>query len=307
MRPSTLGFATDPAARPVPTARPRVWAQLWRDIPTLVAAAAFLGIVLMAVAAPVLTPYPYDRQNLEGALHGPDRTHWLGTDNYGRDVFSRVAYGARISLAVGAVAVTAEATIGALWGTIAGLYGGRLDAWMMRVVDLLIAFPALLLAILITGIFGRSLVNVVIALVLTAWPGIARLVRSQVVVLREREFVEAARAGGATSSRVVRRHLLPNVVHLVIARATLDASVIILLEATLSFVGLGVQPPQPSWGLMINEAFGYLRSTPYLLVAPAVFLSLTVISLNILGESLTVALDPRRRRSRLARGAATPS
>ncbi|MDR7481162.1 MAG: ABC transporter permease [Armatimonadota bacterium] len=299
MRPSTLGFATSAAGRSGPTARPRVWSPFRRDVPTLAAAAALLLIVAMAVTAPVITPYTYDRQNLEGALQGPSPTHWLGTDNYGRDVFSRVAYGARISLAVGAVAVTAEATIGALWGMVAGLYGGRLDAWMMRVVDLLIAFPALLLAILITGIFGRSMVNVVLALVLTAWPGIARLVRSHAVVLREREFVEAARAAGATPGRVVRRHLLPNVVHLVIARATLDASVIILLEATLSFVGLGVQPPQPSWGLMINEAFGYLRSTPYLLVAPAVFLSLTVISLNILGEALTVALDPRRRRSRL--------
>jgi ABC-type dipeptide/oligopeptide/nickel transport system permease subunit len=299
MRPSTLGFATSAAARPVPTARPRAWTQFLRDVPTMAAAVALLAIVVMAVAAPVVAPYAYDRQNLEGALQGPGRAHWLGTDNYGRDVFSRVAHGARISLAVGAVAVTAEATIGALWGVVAGLYGGRLDAWMMRVVDLLIAFPALLLAILITGIFGRSLVNVILALVLTAWPGIARLVRSQVVVLREREFVEAARAAGATSGRVVRRHLLPNVVHLVIARATLDASVIILLEATLSFVGLGVQPPQPSWGLMINEAFGYLRSAPFLLAAPAVFLSLTVISLNVLGESLTVALDPRRRRSRL--------
>jgi len=296
MRSSTLEFATEAVAVVAVPRRAGLLARVRRDAPTVSAVICLAGIVLMALAAPVLTPYAYDQQNLEGALQRPGRAHLLGTDNFGRDVLARIAFGARISLTVGAAAVAAEALIGALWGTVAGLNGGRVDAWMMRVVDLLIAFPALLLAILITGIFGRSLVNVVIALVLTAWPGIARLVRSQVMVLREREFVEAARAAGATSWRVVRWHLLPNVLHLVVARGTLDASVIILLEATLSFVGLGVQPPTPSWGLMINEAFGYLRSASYLLVAPAAFLSLTVVALNLLGEALTDALDPRQRR-----------
>lgn len=252
-------------------------------------------IIIMALAAPVLTSYRYDAQNLEQGLRRPNREHLLGTDQFGRDLFTRVAYGARISLAVGAIAVVAETTIGALWGTTAGLYGGTVDALMMRVVDLFIAFPALLLALLVTGLFGPSLVNIVIALVLTAWPGIARLVRSQVVVLREREFVEAARAAGATTAWIIRRHLLRNVMHLVIARGTLDAGMIILLEATLSFVGVGVQPPRPSWGLMIQEAFGYLRSAPHLILGPSVFLSLTVVSLNLLGESLVDQFDPRRR------------
>lgn len=259
-------------------------------------ATLYMGvIVLMALAAPVLTPYTYHEQDLEQGLRRPDREHLLGTDQFGRDLFTRIAYGARISLAVGAIAVAAEATIGALWGTTAGLYGGAVDALMMRVVDLFLAFPALLLALLVTGLFGPSLVNIVIALVLTAWPGIARLVRSHVVVLREREFVEAARAAGATTSWIIRRHLLRNVMHLVVARGTLDAGMIILLEATLSFVGVGVQPPRPSWGLMIQEAFGYLRSAPYLILGPSVFLSLTVVSLNLLGESLVDRLNPRRR------------
>jgi ABC-type dipeptide/oligopeptide/nickel transport system permease subunit len=296
MRSSTLASVTNVAA-PVPAARRAgVWRVLRRD-PTAAAAAAYLFlIVLVALGAPILTPYAYERQDLDATLRGPYGAHPFGTDHYGRDVLSRVAHGARVSLSVAGVAVAAEIVIGALWGTAAGLAGGRVDAWMMRVVDLLIAFPSLLLAILITGIFGPSLLNIIIALVSTAWPGMARVVRSEVVALREREFIEAARACGARPRRIVGRHLLPNVLHLVAARSTLDVSALILVEAALSFVGVGVQPPRPSWGLMINEAFAYLRSQPYLLVIPATFLSLTVISLNVFGEALADALDPHRRR-----------
>ena len=229
-------------------------------------------------------------------MRSPSPAHALGTDNFGRDVLSRVAFGARVSLTVALAAVAAEIVVGTLWGTFAGLAGGQPDIWMMRAVDLLIAFPALLLAILITGILGPSLLNIAIALTMTAWPAMARVVRSEVVGLRERDFVEAARAAGARPERIVLRHLLPNVLHLVAARSTLDASAIILAEAALSFVGVGVQPPTPSWGLMINEAFPYLRSEPYLLAAPAAFLSLTVISLNVFGEAVADAFDPHRRR-----------
>ena len=276
--------------------RRAVWALFRRDLLAALAAGCLLLIVVMAVAAPHLTPYAYDRQDLDATLRGPSSAHVFGTDNFGRDLLTRIAFGARISLVVAAIAVGAEVLVGALWGTVAGLAGGRVDAWIMRVVDLLIAFPSLLLAILITGVFGPSLVNIIVALATTAWPGMARVVRSEVVALREREFVEAARALGARSGRIVGRHLLPNVLHLVSARSTLDVSAIILVEASLSFVGVGVQPPRPSWGLMINEAFAYLRSQPYLLITPALFLSLTVISLNVFGEALADALDPHRRR-----------
>lgn len=279
-----------------PRRRRAVRALFRRDLLAALAAGWLVVVVVMAVAAPHLTPYAYDRQDLDATLRGPSGAHMFGTDNFGRDLLTRIAFGARISLAVAAIAVGAEVLVGALWGTVAGLAGGRVDAWMMRVVDLLIAFPSLLLAILITGVFGPSLVNIIVALVSTAWPGMARVVRSEVVALREREFVEAARAMGARSRRIVGRHLLPNVLHLVAARSTLDVSAIILVEASLSFVGVGVQPPRPSWGLMINEAFAYLRSQPYLLIIPALFLSLTVISLNVFGEALADALDPHRRR-----------
>jgi ABC-type dipeptide/oligopeptide/nickel transport system permease subunit len=280
----------------IPPRRGRAARRIARDPVALTGGLWLLIAVILALGAPRLAPYRYDRQDLDATLRGPSRAHLLGTDNFGRDVFSRIAYGARISLAVAAVAVAAEVIVGSLWGTVAGISGGRVDAWMMRAADLLIAFPALLLAILITGIFGPSLLTIIAALVTTAWPGMARVVRSEVVALREREFVEAARAMGATTGRVVRRHLLPNVLHLVAARSTLDVSAIILVEAAMSFVGVGVQPPQPSWGLMINEAFAYLRSEPYLLAAPAAFLSLTVISLNVCGEAFADALDPHRRR-----------
>jgi peptide/nickel transport system permease protein len=293
---SILASATEGAAR-APGGRARgAWRFVRRDPVAAAAACGLLGIVAMALIAGSLTAYPYDKQDLDAVLRAPSGAHLLGTDHLGRDVLSRVAFGARISLTVALIAVAAEIVVGTLWGTFAGLLGGRVDALMMRVVDLLIAFPSLLLAILITGIFGPSLVNIIVALMTTAWPGMARVVRSEVVTLREREFVEAARAAGSTEGRIVGRHLLPNVFHLVAARSTLDISAIILAEAALSFVGVGVQPPRPSWGLMINEGFPYLRSQPYLLAFPAMFLSLTVISLNVFGEALADALDPHRRR-----------
>jgi peptide/nickel transport system permease protein len=296
MHSSTPASATSGRV-PAPRVRGRtVWRIAWSDPVALVGAVYLVAVVMMALAAPRLTPYSYEKQDLDAILRAPYRAHMLGTDNFGRDVLTRVAFGARISLTVAAVAVAAEVVIGTLWGIMAGLAGGKVDAWMMRLVDLLIAFPGLLLAILITGIFGPSLVNIIIALISTAWPGMARVVRSEVVAMREREFVEAARACGASTGRIVGRHLMPNVLHLVSARSTLDTSAIILVEAALSFVGVGVQPPRPSWGLMINEAFPYLRSQPHLLAVPAAVLSLTVISLNVFGEALADALDPHRRR-----------
>jgi ABC-type dipeptide/oligopeptide/nickel transport system permease subunit len=299
MPPSIPVSATDAAAGPrAPTAprSPAFLRRAQRDWPAAAAAGFLAVLIVLALGAPWIAPYGYDRQDLDRALRGPGPQHWLGTDQYGRDLLSRLLHGARISLTVGFSAVAAESVLGVAWGTVAGYYGGAVDAALMRVVDLLIAFPSLLLAVLVTGIFGPSLVNIVLALTMTAWPAMARTIRSEVVALRERDYVEAARALGARPGRLLLRHVVPNAVHLLAARATLDVSALVLTEATLSFIGIGVQPPRPSWGLMINEAFQFLQSHPYLVIVPATALSLTVIAFNVLGESLAERLDPRQRR-----------
>jgi ABC-type dipeptide/oligopeptide/nickel transport system permease subunit len=290
--------ATDlrvPAVRSA-AGRSRGWGTLARrEWPAALGGVFLTALILLAAGAPWITPYTYDRQDLDHLFGGPSAAHWFGTDQFGRDVSTRIVYGARITLAVGSSAVLAESLVGVAWGTVAGFYGGTLDNVLMRIVDLLIAFPSMLLAILVTGIFGPSLVNIVLALALTAWPGTARIIRSEVVALREREFIEGARALGASAVRILIRHLVPNVMHLVVVRATLDVSALILIEATLSFIGIGVQPPRPSWGLMISESFQYLQSHPHLVIVPAAVLSLTVVSFNLVGGSLTAAFDPRKR------------
>src|SRR5579883_2958762 len=285
-----------PAGAPRPRSRPEAlahWAR--RDRPA--AAAAFLVLVtLLALVGPAVTRSTYDREDLDALFQPPSAAHWLGPDQFGRDLLTRVLYGARISLSVGGAAVVGESLVGLAWGTVAGFYGGAVDQALMRIVDLLIGFPTILLAILVTGIFGPSLANIVFALVLTAWPATARTIRSEVVSIRQREYVDGARAAGASVPRILWRHVVPNVAHLLIVRATLDVSFLVLAEATLSFIGIGVQPPRPSWGQMIYESFQYLRSHPALLVTPAAALSLTVISFNLVGEALGALLDPRYRR-----------
>ncbi len=284
-------------ARARASRRPGLLRALGRDWPAACAATFLLLLVLATLAGSRLTGFAYDHQDLDHAFSGSGTGRWsLGTDQYGRDLLTRILYGGRVSLAVGFAAVTAESVLGVAWGTVAGFYGGRLDGVLMRLVDLLIAFPSLLLAVLVTGIFGPSLVNIVLALTMTAWPGMARTIRSEVVALRERDYVEAARALGASPARMLLRHLVPNVVHLLAARATLDVSALILTEATLSFIGIGVQPPRPSWGLMISESFQSLHSHPYLVIVPAVVLSGTVLSFNLLGEAIAEWVDPKLRR-----------
>lgn len=298
MPPSIHAFATElgRAAGERPARRtPGLVRWMRRDWPAAAAAVFLAMLIAAAIAAPWIAPYGYDRQDLDHAMQGPGPGHWLGTDQYGRDLLTRVLHGARVSLTVGFSAVAAESLLGVTWGTVAGFYGGFVDAALMRVVDLLIAFPSLLLAVLVTGIFGPSLVNIVLALTMTAWPAMARTIRSEVVALRERDYIEAARAIGARPERLLLRHLVPNAVHLLAARATLDVSALVLTEATLSFIGIGVQPPRPSWGLMINESFQFLQSHPYLVIVPATALSLTVIAFNLFGESLAERLDPRHR------------
>lgn len=282
---------------------PGAWARL-RGNPIAFGSLILLAILgVIALGAPLIAPYPFAQQALTDSHQGPSAHHLLGTDELGRDSLSRLLYGARISLTV-AVAVEAFVVVlGMLVGLAAGFFGGWIDSILMRTTDVMLAFPDVLLAILLLGTLGttnaspeRSITLVILALGVTGWPPLARLVRGQVLTLRKREFVEAARALGATNGRILARHILPNLLSPVLVAVTVDTAGVILAEATLSFLGIGIQRPYPSWGRMIEDALEYYRSEPRLLILPSVVLSVTVIALNFLGDGLRDALDPRSRR-----------
>jgi ABC-type dipeptide/oligopeptide/nickel transport system permease subunit len=273
----------------------RAWPAPLRRATTLLAALFLAGVVLVALFAPLLAPHSYREQDRSAAFQGPSRVYPLGTDNLGRDVLSRLVYGAQVSLSVAVAVEAVELLFGLTLGMLAGLKGGWLDALVMRVTDLMFAFPDILLAILITGTLGKSLANVFLALALVGWPGMVRLVRSQVLSLREKEFIEAARALGASDARIMARHLLPNVAGPVIVAATVGMGAIVLAESTLSYLGLGIQDPFPSWGSMISKGWPHRESAPMLTVYPAVCLALTIMAFNFLGDGLRDWLDPRSR------------
>ena len=257
-----------------------------------VGAAVVLIAVLAAVAGPWLVPFDPASQELALRLEGPSAAHWFGLDELGRDIFTRVLSGARISLLVGLVVVGVSATIGIAMGSVAGYFGGRIDEAISRLIDVLLAFPGLLLAIAMVAVLGPSLTNVVLALSLIGWVGYARLVRGQVLRARELEFVQAARALGATTSRILTRHVIPTTLPAVTVQATLGMGGAILAEAALSFLGLGVQPPTPSWGTMLNYGRGHLLDAPHLTVFPGIAIAILVLGFNFLGDGLRDALDP---------------
>jgi len=278
-----------------PTVRPRraQWFRaLERDRTTVLAGILVALIVAGSLILPAVLPYRYNQQSLDHTFEGPSRQHWLGTDQYGRDLLTRLAQGGRISLVVGVVTVLAEVLLGGFLGGIAGYADGMLDEWLMRLTDMMLAFPALLLALLLAAILGPGALTVIVALTLAGWPAMARTVRGEVLSLKEREFVVAARAQGAGAARILLRHLLRNTVHLIVVRATLDIGPIILTEATLSFLGLGVQRPMPSWGVLIADSFQYLQSAPALAIVPCIALSVTILALNFVGEGAAEAMDP---------------
>lgn len=253
-------------------------------------------IVLVAVAAPLLAPYDPSAQETARRLEGPSDTHLLGLDDLGRDVLSRILFGARVSLRVGFSVVFIASAIGVALGAVAGYFGGKIDTLVMRISDVLLAFPGILLAIAFVAVLGPSLNNVIIALSTIGWVGYARLVRGQVLKVREIEFVMAAKALGARSGRVIFFHVLPNVLNPVIVMATLGLAGAILSEAALSFLGLGVQPPTPSWGAMLSSGRQYLGLANHLAIFPGLAIMLAVMGLNFLGDGLIDALDPKYRK-----------
>ena len=254
-----------------------------------------LVTVLAAVFGPWLAPFDPASQELALRLEGPTGAHWFGLDELGRDIFARVLSGARISLLVGLVVVSVSSFIGIVLGSIAGYYGGRIDEAISRVVDILLAFPGLLLAIALVAVLGPSLTNVVLALSLIGWVGYARLVRGQVLRSRELEFVQAARALGATTPRILARHVIPTTLPAVTVQATLGMGGAILAEAALSFLGLGVQPPTPSWGTMLSYGRGHLLDAPHLTIFPGLAIAVLVLGFNFLGDGLRDRLDPMTR------------
>jgi len=252
--------------------------------------------VVCAIFAPWIAPQDPAYIDLQSRLMPPSTAHWFGTDELGRDILSRVIYGARISMLVGTCVVAASLTLGLIFGSIAGYYGGFLDRFLnVIVMNAFMSFPGILLAIAFVAFLGPGLLNLVVALSIGGWVGYARLVRAQVLAVREREFVEAARALGANDLRIIVRHILPNIIQPVIVQAAIGMAGAILAEATMSFLGLGVPPPTASWGSMLNDGRSHLFDAPHLVLFPATAVMLAVLSFNFIGDGLRDYLDPRSR------------
>lgn len=273
--------------------------EILRRKPTLaVGLALVLFVSSLSLLAPWLAPEDPTAQLLDRRLEGPSWDHPLGLDELGRDVLSRLLFGGRISMSVGLTVVVLAGFVGTMIGSLAGFFGGRVDAFLMRISDVFLAFPGILLAIALVAVLGPALRHVVLALVVIGWVGYARLVRGQVLQIREQEFVLAARSMGVPNGTILLRHILPNVLPTLTVQASLGMAGAILAEAGLSFLGLGIQPPTPSWGAMIDAGRSHLLDAPHLAIAPGVAILLTVMGLNFLGDALVDALNPRLREER---------
>ncbi len=255
--------------------------------------ALVLGLFVVSISAHWLAPYDPDQINLKAVLMPPSQAHLMGTDTLGRDVLSRIIYGSRVSLKVGFVAVGLATLIGLVVGALAGYYGGWVDSGLMRLVDLMLCFPSFFLILAVIAVLEPSIWNIMAVIGLTSWMGVARLVRAEFLTLREREFVTAARALGASDVRLIMRHMLPNALAPVMVSATLGVAGAILTESALSFLGLGVQPPTPSWGNILTAGKDNIEIAWWLSVFPGLAILITVMSYNLLGEGIREAIDPR--------------
>jgi len=295
IRESGFADAASVAAAPA-TARSRRW-DVWRRAARARLAPLGAVVLLLAIAAAIGAPFlaPYDplKQNLGNTLAAPGRAHALGTDNVGRDVLSRVIWGTRVSLVAGIVSVAMAVVAGTLLGLLAGYAGGRVDGIVMRLMDAVLSFPPLVLALALGAVLGAGLTGVLIALGVVYTPTFARLMRGQVLTIKARDYVDAARALGASGFQIACRHVVPNAATPIVVQASLSVAFAILAEASLSFLGLGVQPPQASWGSMINAGRGYLQQAPWIVFGPGAALFITVVGLNFVGDALRDALDPR--------------
>jgi peptide/nickel transport system permease protein len=257
--------------------------------------AILLLFAIAALSAPVIAPHDVTRQNLTNDLVAYSSDHPLGTDKLGRDILSRLIYGARVSLAVGLATVALSLAIGLIIGSLSGYCGGWVDQLLMRLVDILMAFPGILLAIAFTAVLGPGLDHVILALCLIGWTGYARLVRGEILSLRERDFIQAARALGCRPARTIFRHLLPNLLPALLIQATFGLAAAIVAEGSLSFLGLGIEPPNPSWGAMLNEGRQFLLVAPHLTTYPGLAIMLTVFALNLVGDALQEKVSPHNK------------
>ncbi len=259
----------------------------------LVGAVLIIGLFLTAVFADFIAPFPYDEQNFMAANESPSREYWFGTDEFGRDIFSRIVYASRISLEVGFVAVGIGMVIGGILGALAGYYSNLADNIIMRSMDILLSIPSTILAIAIAATLGPGLFNLMLAVGISTIPRYARIVRASVLSIKGHEFIEAAKAVGSSDLRIIFKHILPNCMAPVIVQATLGVASAILNTAGLSFIGLGIQPPIPEWGAMLSSARTYIRDYPYMTIFPGLAIMITVLALNFLGDGLRDALDPK--------------
>ncbi len=273
------------------------WLVLRRNRAAMWSLFMLVGMGLLVVVGPWLSPFAYDFTDWDSVSSSPSfaDAHIFGTDGLGRDLFVRTLYGGRISLLVGIVATAVSLLIGITYGATAGYIGGRVDQVMMRIVDILYALPFMFLVILLMVFFGRNIVLIFVAIGAINWLDMARIVRGQTLSLKNREFIEAARAGGVSTGRIVRRHIVPNLLGVVVVYVTLTIPQVILVESFLSFLGLGVQEPMTSWGALVNEGASEMEVAPWMLVFPAIFLTVTLFCFNFLGDGLRDALDPRDR------------
>lgn len=270
-----------------------VWRRLRKNKMAMFGLAILVLLVLMALSADLIAPDGYDNQVYENRFANPSGDHPFGTDNLGRDILDRIIHGARYSLSVGIIAVGIAIIVGGLLGAFAGFYGGMVDNIIMRLMDILLAIPSILLAISIVSALGPGLFNVMIAVGISSVPGYARIVRASVIQLKGQEFIEAAKAIGATDWRIIIKHIIPNSLAPIIVQGTLGVAGAILSAAGLSFIGLGIQPPQPEWGAMLSAGRVYIRDNAWMTLFPGLFIMITILALNLLGDGLRDALDPK--------------
>ncbi len=275
------------------------WSDVWRRFrinkPALIGIIILIIFVIFAIIGPMMVPYQYDKVNLFSTYEKPGSEHWFGTDSLGRDIWCRVWIGARVSLFIAIVSAFSQMVIGTIVGSISGLAGGRIDMTIMRFVDILIAIPFLIWVSLFMLVLGPGILSIILAFSLTQWKGMARLVRGEVLRLKETEFAIAAKSMGASTWRLIRKHIFPNVLPLVIVSTTFQVTNAIFGEAFLSYIGLGIQPPMTSWGRLVATGIAEMRSFPYMLFIPAIFISSTMLSLQLIGDGLRDATDPKMR------------